>query len=190
MSLRADWSVIHRASRPAASRASRSRRKCLLALADRDEHIVAGTEIAADVQAPQRAPHRRTRPCDSPRRPASPARSPCALTMSLNEHPGIGQQQPGTPSGAAQPDAVGLDDERPQARGGARVGGGAAGQAAADDDDVGGVLAAKPWMIGTPFGGEGVDPGRDAVTCAHAMRIQQGRATASVCLLAFCITSR
>src|SRR6188768_2106045 len=83
------------------------------------------------------------------------------------EHPGIRQQQPGTPSGAAQPDAVTLDDEWLQARGGTRVGGGAAGQSTANDDDVGGMLAAKPWVIGTPFGGEGVDPGREAVTCTH-----------------------
>jgi len=93
----------------------------------------------------------------------------CADDIS-EEHPGIRQQQPRTPSGTAEPDAVTLDDERPQARGRTRVGGGAASQSAANDDDVGGVLAAKPWIIGTPFAGESVDPGRDAVTCTHEMQ--------------------
>ena len=65
-------------------------------------------------------------------------------------------------------EAVGFDDERSHAGRRARERGGAPGQAAADDDDVSGVLAAKPWMIGTPLAGESVNPGRDAVTCAHA----------------------
>jgi hypothetical protein len=80
---------------------------------------------------------------------------------------GVGQQQARTAAAATLPDPIGLENKRLQTGDRTCVRRRAPSQSTADDDDASAVLAAEPRKIRPTRFGKELDPGRNAVTCAH-----------------------
>ena len=133
----------HCPSRPAALRASYPTPQRLPVVARRHRDVIGLIERALDLQPPKerRRLERRASPAfeDPPRRTESMAPGEISERRSR-----FWQEEARAAACASLSDAIRFDQDRLEARDGARVCGRAAGQPAADDRDVGRMLTAKP----------------------------------------------
>jgi hypothetical protein len=93
----------------------------------------------------------------------------------------FGQQQPEAAPGAAVADPITLDEHRTQPGNRAGLRNRAAGQPTAHDDDVGSKIASTPREIRSAGSRKLMDPGRQAVTCTHAMQNSKAKVESAKC---------
>ena len=72
---------------------------------------------------------------------------------------GVRQQQTGAATRTSSADALGLENKRLEAAGGADVRGRSTRQPGADDDDIERVVASQTWIVRNARGGKSIDPG-------------------------------
>ena len=160
-SLASAAAVIQVWSKPAARRASYSRRKRLTASASRRATCSrsCGTRshrIFCRLSAAAKSSEARRSPCQS----VLAARRPCAPAVSWNDASKSSRIDTERRRRAAGTDPIRLEDDRPDAGGGKRRGARTPGQAASNHDHIGLELAAKRRVGSTTALGEAIQPER------------------------------